>query len=162
MSIQIFATGGTIAKRYDEISGELIFDEDLPVKILKQARSTACFDIQTLMLKDSLMMDEIDREIIFESVQNSDLDKILILHGTDTMVDTAYKLSGIKSKTIILTGAMIPFSFKNSDALFNVGMALGALKSLDEGIYITMNAKIFNYDNVIKDKNKGEFIFKNI
>ncbi len=160
MSVQIFATGGTIAKRYDEISGELVFDEDLPQKIFKRARSTACFDIRTLMLKDSLDMDEIDTEAIYEAVRDSNYDRILILHGTDTMVDTAHKLADIKSKTIVLTGAMIPFSFKNSDALFNVGMALGALEILDKGVYIVMNARIFSYDDVVKDKNRGEFTVK--
>ncbi len=157
MNIQIFATGGTIAKKYDEISGKLVFDDELPQKILKQARSTEKFDIQTLMLKDSLEMDEIDREIILQSVNSTNLNKIVILHGTDTMIETARKLSKIKGKTVVLTGAMIPFSFKNSDALFNVGLAIGALSGLSKGVYIAMNSRLFTYDNVKKDKNRAVF-----
>ena len=158
MSIQIFITGGTIAKSYDEISGEFIFDTEHLTTMLEQARCRTTVDMETLMLKDSLDMDDVDREIIYQSVENSKADKILVTHGTDTMIETAQKLSAIENKTIVLTGAMIPYAFKNSDALFNVGTAFGALGCLDAGVYLAMNGQIFIWNNVQKDKSAGEFI----
>ena len=158
MSIQIFITGGTIAKKYDEISGNLVFDSDHLGKILTQGRCTADVIIETLMLKDSLDMDDVDREIIYQSCLSTEADKILITHGTDTMVETAAKLSDISDKTIVLTGAMIPFSCKSSDALFNTGTAFGALAgNLPHGVYLAMNGQLFVYNNVYKDKERGEF-----
>jgi len=158
MSIQVFITGGTIAKKYDEIRGTLVFDSEHLHKILSQGRSTADVEIETLMLKDSLDMDEVDREIIYQSCLSTASEKILITHGTDTMVETAGKLADISDKTIILTGAMIPFSFKDSDALFNIGTAFGAFgASLAHGVYLAMNGQIFLYNNVYKDKERGEF-----
>ncbi len=158
MSIQVFITGGTIAKSYDAISGEFMFDTDHLIRILDQARSTAIVDIETLMLKDSLEIDDVDREIIYQSVENSPSHKILITHGTDTMVETAQKLSSIEGKTIVLTGAMVPYAFKHTDALFNVGTAFGAVGCLSAGVYLSMNGQIFSWDNVRKDKSAGEFI----
>ncbi len=158
MSIQIFITGGTIAKRYSEITGELVFDADHLVKMLGRSRSTLDVEIETLMLKDSLDMDDIDREIICQSAQSCEASKILITHGTDSMIETAQKLSSITDKTIVLTGAMIPYAFKNSDSLFNLGTAVGALLSLEEGVYIAMNGHVFLWDQVHKDKLKGEFV----
>ena len=158
MSIQVFITGGTIAKKYDEISGNMVFDSDYLDKMLTQGRCTADVSIETLMLKDSLEMDDVDREIIYQSCLSTKVDKILITHGTDTMIETATKLSDIPDKTIVLTGAMIPFSFKNSDALFNVGAAFGALNgNLSHGIYLAMNGQLFLYNNVYKDQERGEF-----
>jgi L-asparaginase len=158
MAIQIFITGGTIAKCYDEIKGELVFDAEHLTKMLSEGRATVSVDIETLMLKDSLDIDDVDREIIYQSCISTEAEKILILHGTDTMVETAAKLSEIKDKTIVLTGAMVPFAFKGSDALFNIGSALGALGgALAEGVYLAMNGQIFVYNNVYKDKERGEF-----
>ena len=158
MSVQIFITGGTIAKSYDAIGGDFIFDTEHLISMLDQARCTATVDIETLMLKDSLDMDDVDREIIYQSVESSQASKILITHGTDTMVETAQKLSTIQNKTIVLTGAMVPYAFKNSDALFNLGSAFGALGCLDEGVYLVMNGQIFLWNDVQKDKSAGEFI----
>ncbi len=158
MSIQVLITGGTIAKRYDEISGNLVFDSDHISKIFKQARCSVPVSIETLMLKDSLDMDDVDREIIYQSVQSCEPSKIIITHGTDTMVETAQKLSTIKDKKIILTGAMIPYAFKNSDTLFNIGTAFGAISCLDNGVYLAMNGEIFIWDKVQKDKSSGVFI----
>ena len=157
MSIQIFITGGTIAKRYDEISGELVFDADHLTKLLQEARCTADINIETLMLKDSLEMDDVDREIIYQSCLSTKADKIIITHGTDTMIETATKLSDIPDKTIILTGAMIPYAFRGSDAMFNVGTALGAVSAMANGVYLAMNGHVFIYNNVYKDKERGEF-----
>ena len=153
-------TGGTIAKRYDEISGELHFDSGHLEKILTQGRCEAKLDVETLIMKDSLEMDDGDREKIYEAVNSTPQRAIMITHGTDTMVETAAKLSAIQDKTIVLVGAMIPFAFKNSDALFNVGCALGALRALEAGVYVVMNGQIFTYNAVQKDKKRGIFIPK--
>ncbi len=158
MSIQVLITGGTIAKRYDEISGNIVFDSDNFSKMFEQARCNVSIDVETLMLKDSLDMDDVDREIIYQSVQSCKPSKVIITHGTDTMVETAKKLSSIKDKKIILTGAMIPYAFKNSDALFNLGTAFGAIGCLDNGVYLAMNGEIFIWDNVKKDKSEGVFV----
>jgi len=156
--IVVFTTGGTISKRYDEISGELIFDKNHLQKILDQSRVYLDLNIKPLFLKDSLDMDDSDRETILEAVKNTNSKKIIITHGTDTMIESAKKLSIIKDKTIILTGAMIPFAFKNSDALFNLGSAFGAISIFDSGVYIAMNGKIFKWDEVLKDRVLGKFI----
>lgn len=157
MSIRLFCTGGTIAKRYDELSGELLFDDTHMTKMLSQARCTLALKSTTLMLKDSLEMDENDRVLIKEACLDAQERQIIITHGTDTMVESAKKLSDIKDKTIILTGAMIPYAFKNSDSLFNLGAALTAVQTLPFGVYITMNAKIFTWDNVQKNREAGIF-----
>jgi L-asparaginase len=158
--ITIFTTGGTIAKRYDEISGKLSFDAKHLEKILAQGRVAVDVEIKALMMKDSLQMHEEDREVIYEACQNSASQHIMIVHGTDTMVETAEKLSTIETKTVVLVGAMIPYAFKNSDALFNIGCALTAVQSLKNGVYIVMNGKIFRWDCVKKDKKLGIFTEK--
>ena len=158
MEIRVLITGGTIAKRYDEISGALLFDEAHLQKMLTQGRSYTPMQIEALMMKDSLEMTDVDREAIFQAVKSAPQKAIMITHGTDTMVETAKKLSTITDKTVVLVGAMIPYAFKNSDALFNVGVALGAVQSLKEGVYIVMNGRIFAWDRVEKDKKRGIFI----
>ena len=158
--IEILITGGTIAKRYDEINGELIFDEEHLKKMLLQSRLNFKLKITKLFLKDSLDMDEDDRQMIYEAVNSSKSKKIIILHGTDTMVQTAFKLSTIAGKRIILTGAMIPYAFKNSDALFNLGTAFGAVWGSENGVFVAMNGTLFRWDEVQKDKKLGEFVKK--
>ncbi len=157
MSIQVFITGGTIAKRYNEIEGTLEFDADYLTRLLEEGRCRADISVETLMLKDSLDMDDVDREIIYQSCLTTDAEKIIVMHGTDTMIETATRLSDIADKTIVLTGAMIPYAFKNSDAPFNVGTAFGAVASLSEGVFLAMNGQIFVYNGVYKDKERGEF-----
>jgi len=157
--ITILVTGGTISKSYDEISGELIFDEDSIKKMLSQSRVDG-IEIEYLFFKDSLDLSDSDRELIVKKVLHLKSDKIIITHGTDTMSKSAKKLSSIKNKTIILTGAMIPFAFKNSDALFNLGTAFGGISTLKEGVYIAMNGTIFSWDSVKKDKKMGRFVTK--
>ncbi len=156
--IKVLITGGTIAKRYDEISGELHFDEGHLEKILLQGRCMVALDIQKVMMKDSLELDDSDRQKVYDVVVASKEKAIMITHGTDTMIKTAQKLSSIKDKIIVLVGAMIPYAFKNSDALFNVGCAFGVVSVLDSGVYVVMNGKVFAWDRVLKDKQNGVFI----
>jgi len=158
MEIRVLMTGGTIAKRYDEISGALLFDEGHLEKMLKQGRCEANLHLERLMMKDSLEMSDTDRQRIYEAVVGAKEKAIMITHGTDTMVQTAQKLSTIKGKSIVLVGAMIPYAFKNSDALFNVGSALGALSALGEGVFVVMNGKVFAWDGVQKDRARGVFV----
>ena len=161
MEIKVLITGGTIAKRYDEISGELLFDAEHFEKMLKQGRCEANLNIETIMMKDSLEIDDWDRESIYNTVVSAKDKAIMIIHGTDTMVQTAVKLATIKGKTIVLVGAMIPYAFKNSDALFNIGCALGAVSVLGEGVFVVMNGKVFKWDEVVKDKVAGVFVEDN-
>ncbi len=156
--IKLIITGGTIDKHYNELNGELSFPETHIPGMLKQARCTAEIDVQQLMLKDSLKMTEDDCEQIKKSCLASDAQQVIITHGSDTMVDTAkYLAQTIQEKTIVLFGAMIPYSIKQSDAMFNLGSAIIAVQLLPAGIYITMNGKVFDWDKVLKDKQAGDF-----
>lgn len=157
--IQIFITGGTLDKRYNELSGELSFPETQLPSMLKQARCTVEINTQQLMLKDSLKMTASDREEIKRNCIATNSEQIIITHGTDTMVETAKRLAlSIKDKTIVLVGAMIPYTINHSDASFNLGCAVIAVQLLPAGIYITMNGKVFDWDQVAKDTQVGEFI----
>ena len=156
--IRLFSTGGTIAKKYDELSGELVFDKEHIEKMLLQGRCKADIKISPLMLKDSLDMSDNDRDAISKEVKNCDENKIIITHGTDTMVQSAKSLSKIENKTIIFTGAMIPYAFKNSDALFNIASAISAVETLKHGAYICMNGRVFLANSVVKDKKLGLFL----
>jgi L-asparaginase len=156
--IKIFVTGGTFDKEYNELNGELYFKKTHLHEMLVLGRSQLKVDIETIMMKDSVEMSNEDRNIIVQQCLESDESKILITHGTDTMVETAKLLAEkITSKTIVLTGAMIPYKFGSSDGLFNLGSALSFLQSLPHGIYIAMNGNIFNWDNVKKNKELGLF-----
>jgi L-asparaginase len=158
MSIRIFVTGGTFDKEYNELSGELFFKKTHLYEMLKLGRCGLVFHIKTLMMIDSLEMTDSDRKIILENCVRTDEDKIVITHGTDTMVETAKFLSGhVKDKAILLTGAMIPYKFGSSDGLFNLGSALAFVQTLPHGVYIAMNGKYFNWDNVRKNKKTGVF-----
>ena len=158
MNIQFFITGGTIDKVYNELTGELEFDSTHIVDMLNRGRSMADTTSEVLFLKDSLELSDKDRQLILSKCLECNDDKIIITHGTDTMVDTA-KLLGekIKDKTIVLFGSMIPYSVDNSDALFNLGVALGAVQNKDNGVYVAMNGKVFDFDKVTKNKEKGLF-----
>ncbi len=155
MAIKILITGGTIAKEYDEISGKLVFDEKYLSKMLFQSR--VFVERQVLMFKDSLDMDEKDRKIILKAVENSLEDKIIIMHGTDTMVESAKVLSVIKDKTVVFMGAMIPYAFQNSDAMFNFGFAMQTVQLLPHGVYICMNGIAFEWNEVKKNREQGIF-----
>jgi L-asparaginase len=158
MSIRIFVTGGTFDKEYNELNGELFFKETHLLEMLKLGRCKLNFDVRTLMMIDSTTMTDSDRQIIRHNVNNSKEDRILITHGTDTMAETAKVLAqGVKDKTVVLTGAMIPYRFGSSDGLFNLGAALAFVQILPPGVYVSMNGKYFNWDNVRKNRDTGEF-----
>lgn len=158
MSIKIFVTGGTFDKEYNELNGQLFFKNTHLPEMLTLARSRTDIDITTLMMIDSLEMTEDDRHSIANSCNQTRQDRILITHGTDTMVETAKVLAKeIKNKTIVLTGAMVPYKFGSSDGLFNLGSALAFVQTLPAGVYIVMNGRYFTWDNVRKNKQKGEF-----
>jgi len=158
MIIKIFVTGGTFDKEYNELNGELFFKETHLYEMLKLGRCRLEFDITTLMMIDSLDMTDSDRDIILENCISAKEKKIVITHGTDTMVETARVIAGsVKDKTIVLTGAMIPYKFGSSDGLFNLGSALAFVQTLPHGVYIAMNGKYFNWDNVRKNKMTGVF-----
>ena len=158
MSIKIILTGGTIDKHYNESNGELDFTETHIPKLLELGRNRADIELEQAMLLDSLGMTDTDRQTILASCKSSEQDKILITHGTDTIVETATVLGEAKiNKTIVLVGAMIPFVFKHSDASFNMGFALGAVQCLSHGVYIAMNGKVFDWDAVTKNRKQGIF-----
>lgn len=158
MSIRLILTGGTIDKSYNESNGELHFVDTYIPELLQLGRNRSDIEIQQVLLKDSLDMTDADRQAIADACSESKQDKILITHGTDTMVNTGKEIAALGlNKTILLVGAMIPYVFKHSDAVFNTGFALGALQALDSGVYIAMNGKVFNWDNVVKNREIGEF-----
>ena len=156
--IKIFATGGTFDKEFNEINGELFFKETNLYELLELGRSQLDVKIETLMMIDSLKMSKDDRNYIINKCKNEKTNRIIITHGTDTMVETAKLLAeNIKDKTIILTGAMIPIKFGSSDGLFNLGSALSFIQTLERGVYITMNGRYFPWNNVHKNKKLGVF-----
>lgn len=158
MKIKLLLTGGTIDKKYNELSGELDFGDSHIEQMLRQSRSKADIEIEQVMLLDSLDMTEDHREQILKACLNTDTERIVITHGTDTMVETAQLLGKhIQDKTVVLFGSMIPYVFGGSDALFNLGSAITVVQILEHGVYIAMNGKIFNWDNVKKNKELGEF-----
>lgn len=158
MAIKLFITGGTIDCEREDKEGNYIFGETYIPKMLKQGRNKKDIMTKLLMLKHSSNMTKEDRKKILQNCKDCKEDKIIITHGTDTMVETARVLGKeIKDKTIVLLGAMIPYNQENSDALFNLGCAVSAVQSLSNGVYITMNGKIFNCDNIKKNKELGEF-----
>src|SRR5437870_3064135 len=156
--IRIFVTGGTFDKTYDEIKGQLSFaDTHLP-EMLRLGRSHVEVSVRTLMMIDSLQMTGADRELIVRSCQQCDETCIVITHGTDTMVETAAALArGVPGKTVVLTGAMIPYAFGSSDGLFNLGSALSLVQVLPPGVYIAMNGRSFPSDRVRKNQETGIF-----
>ena len=158
MTIKLLLTGGTIDKHYHERTGELGFKHSHIDAMLQQARCQLDIAIQTVVFKDSLEMTAADRQKILHACQNSTENRIVITHGTDTMVETAHTLAPLsKNKTIVLLGAMIPYTLKNSDSLFNLGTAVAAVQCLAAGVYITMNGKIFHWDQVQKNRQLGQF-----
>lgn len=158
MAVRIFITGGTFDKEYDEINGKLFFKDTHMREMLDLGRAKIDVNIRTLMMVDSLEMTAEDRNLVVENCKHAKEEKIIITHGTDTMTETGKMLAEAKiEKTIVLTGAMIPYKFGSSDGLFNLGSALGFAQSLPKGIYIAMNGRCFNYDKVKKNKKTGIF-----
>jgi len=158
MKIKLLITGGTIDKSYNMHNGELHFVDSHISAMLGEGRCRADFELDTLMLKDSLGMTESDRLQILSACQQSEPSKIIITHGTDSIVQSAQFLQQqIQDKTIVLTGAMIPYVFDKSDALFNLGSAFTAVQCLPAGVFIAMNGRIFAADKVVKNLEEGVF-----
>jgi len=158
MPIRIFITGGTFDKEYNELTGELYFKETHLPEMLSRSRNTVDVTVRTLMMIDSLNMTDEDRELIVHQCRHTEENKIIITHGTDTMTITAKVLAeNITGKTIVITGAMIPYKFGSSDGFFNLGSALAFVQTLPPGVYIAMNGKPFAWNNVYKNKRTGQF-----
>jgi L-asparaginase len=156
--IRIFVTGGTFDKTYDEIRGRLAFADTHLLEMLRLGRSRVPVSVRTLMMIDSLDMTDADRELIVRNCQQCEETRIVITHGTDTMVETAAALAaGVDGKTIVLTGAMIPYAFGSSDGLFNLGSALSFVQVLPAGVYVAMNGQHFPWDGVRKNRESGFF-----
>jgi L-asparaginase len=158
MRTRIFVTGGTFDKEYNELDGRLFFKDTHLPEMLELGRCKVDVDIRTLMMVDSLEMTDADRQIILDHCRRTKEERIVITHGTDTMEVTARVLGeAIREKTVVLTGAMIPYKFGSSDGLFNLGSALAFVQTLPHGVYIAMNGKCFRWDNVRKNKRTGIF-----
>jgi L-asparaginase len=155
--LQIFTTGGTIDKVYFDASSEFEVGEPTVEHILREAQVNFEFQVQSLMRKDSLEITDEDREIIRQAVAACACEHVLITHGTDTMARTAEALAGIPGKTIVLTGALSPARFRATDAVFNVGLAIGALHGAPHGAYLAMNGMIFKAGKVHKNTQTKRF-----
>jgi len=158
--IRIFVTGGTFDKQYNELTGRLAFNETHVPEMLRRGRCRLDVSIETLMMIDSLDMTDADRAVIAQACRRSAERHIVVTHGTDTMVETSRALaSGLEAldKTIVVTGAMIPFAFGSSDGLFNLGSALSFAQVLPPGVYVAMNGRCFQWDRVRKNVETGIF-----
>ena len=158
MPIRIFVTGGTFDKEYNELTGQLFFRDTHRPEMLIRSRHTLDVSVETLMMVDSLLLTAEDRERIAEQCRNAKEDRIVITHGTDTMAVTAKALEGqVPGKTIVLTGAMIPYAFGSSDGFFNLGCSLSFVQVLPSGVYVVMNGRYFRAGRVRKDMQTGRF-----
>jgi L-asparaginase len=159
--IRIFVTGGTFDKEYNELTGTLAFKDTHLPEMLQLGRCRVDVSIRTLMMIDSLDMTDADRALIVEQCRQAGEAQIVITHGTDTMVDTARAIATaappLARKTIVLTGAMIPYAFGSSDGLFNLGSALSFVQALPPGVYLAMNGRSFRWDQVKKNRETGVF-----
>lgn len=158
LKIKILTVGGTIDKIYFDAKSSYEVGSPNILKVLSDLSLNIEYSVSSLMQKDSLDMDDADRELIVEKVAGTEEERIIITHGTDTMVETAKVLSKIRHKTIVITGALEPALFKTSDAMFNIGCAVAAVQILAPNVYIAMNGQIFTYDNVAKDVAKNRFV----
>lgn len=158
MSIRILVTGGTFDKEYNECTGQLFFKDTHIEEMLRLGRSRVDVNIGTVMMIDSLEMTDADRSLIVRNCLESSEDRIVITHGTDTMTDTAAAIArAVSGKTVVLTGAMVPYAFGSSDGLFNLGSALSFVQVLPPGVYLAMNGKCFPWDRVRKNRDRAEF-----
>ena len=158
MGVRFFVTGGTFDKEYNELNGELYFKETHLTEMLTLGRSRVPIELTTLMMIDSLQMKDEQRSLVAQACRDADEERIVVTHGTDTMVETARVIAErVSGKTVVLTGAMIPWKFGSSDGLFNLGSALAFAQTLPHGVYVSMNGRWFSWDNVRKNKVKGEF-----
>ena len=158
MNIRILVTGGTFDKEYNERTGQLYFKDTHLGEMLRRGRSRVEVTIRTVMMIDSLEMTNADRAVIVQNCQQAPEGHIVITHGTDTMTETAAAVAcAVSGKTVVLTGAMIPWAFGSSDGLFNLGSALSFVQILPPGVYVAMNGKCFLWDRVRKNRERGEF-----
>jgi L-asparaginase len=158
MTIRVFVTGGTFDKEYNEIEGKLFFKDTHLPEMIALGRSKVHLAVRTLMMVDSLEMTNADRDLIAGQCRAAREERIVITHGTDTMEVTARVLGErVQDKTIVLTGAMIPYKFGSSDGLFNLGSALAFVQTLPHGVYIAMNGRALPWDHVTKNRKTGEF-----
>ncbi|MBL0939542.1 MAG: asparaginase [Gemmatimonadaceae bacterium] len=158
MSLRILVTGGTFDKEYNELNGTLHFRETHLPEMLRRGRSALDVPVEVLMMIDSLEMTAAHRAEIVHACATCEEDRLVITHGTDTMVDTAQVLDAAQlPKTIVLTGAMVPYAFGSSDGLFNLGSALSFAQALPHGVYVAMNGRYFAAANVVKNRTAGVF-----
>lgn len=157
MKIKIYAVGGTIDKVYFDRKSEFEVGEPKVGEILKEANVNFKYEISSILHKDSLDMTDEDRQLVFDAVKSDEHRYIVLTHGTDTMIQTAKKLKTIPKKVIVLTGAIEPARFKSSDAAFNIGSAVAAVQTLQPGVYIAINGRIFDPDNVRKNLERNWF-----
>lgn len=158
MGIRILVTGGTFDKEYDMINGKLDFEDTHVPEMLKLGRCTLDVEIRTVMMIDSLEMTDTDRELLLHNCKTAPEDKIIITHGTDTMsLTAAYLAKAALTKTIVITGAMIPYKFGSSDGFFNLGAALAFAQTLPTGVYVAMNGRYYHWNKVVKNKKTGYF-----
>ena len=161
--VRLFVTGGTFDKEYDEVHGRLFFQDTHVLEMLRLGRCLLDVQVRTLMMIDSLEMTDNDRRIIASQARSAPEPRIVITHGTDTMTETAAHLGreftsgALAAKTIVLTGAMIPYKFGSSDGLFNLGSALALVQTLPPGVYVAMNGRWFPWDGVRKNRERGVF-----
>lgn len=157
-TIRILVTGGTFDKEYDELAGNLFFHDTHVPEMLRLARSCLKVEVRTLMMVDSLDMSDADRTSILEHCRSSPRERILITHGTDRMEVTARLLGQSNlDRTVVLTGAMVPYKFGSSDGLFNLGAALAFVQVLPHGVYVAMNGRALPWDKVRKNRKTGIF-----
>ena len=159
MNIRIVVTGGTFDKEYDELTGRLFFRETHVQEMLRRGRCRLDVTVETAMMIDSLELNDEGRRKIVERCAAAPEQAVVVTHGTDTMVETAHALAaaGLRGKTILLTGAMVPYAFGSSDGLFNLGSALSFAQVLPPGVYVAMNGKHFRWDDVRKNRQSGVF-----
>ncbi len=158
--IRIFVTGGTFDKQYHELSGSLTFGATHLPEMLRLGRCRVAVSVETLMMVDSLDMTDRDRGLIVDRCRNAAEPRIIVTHGTDTMVETAAALAtGLagSGKTVVLTGAMVPYAFGSSDGLFNLGSAISFVQTLPGGVYVAMNGRCFEWNRVRKNRESGVF-----
>ncbi|MCK5070856.1 MAG: asparaginase [Desulfocapsa sp.] len=161
MKIKIYTTGGTIDKIYFDQKSEYQVGDPQANGVLERANVVLDYEVESIMKKDSLDFTDEDRELIRKKVEMTSLDRIVITHGTDTMIDTAKLLKNITNKTIVMTGSMYPAQFRDSDAVFNIGCAVTAAQILVPGVYIAMNGCIFKPDDARKNVELNRFEEKN-
>jgi len=157
MKIKIFTVGGTIDKVYFDQKSEYQVGEPGVTQILREANITVDYEWESIMRKDSLDLTDDDRQIITDKIRSDSNKHVLVTHGTDTMIETAKSLQQISGKVVVLTGAMSPARFKESDANFNIGFAMAGVQLLPPGVYIAMNGRIFNPDKVVKNRDLNRF-----